>query len=366
MIAVLAIVRALTLPAGFTVAPEAWVRQIAIARDGTVVALATTTDRTNRQRAFAWSAQGERATFTPLPFSSQSFLPSRPQSVAAGSSIYVTAAVYFSGAYSGVSTEVQRWAPSGSAHWKVPGCIDSDENTDQKAYAADDDGRVAVTMDITGQGSYQVDNDPTGKYAPYAFVVRDGVCRNLGRGIVQGVRGEWAAGYRGYLDGHLAADNMDADTQTAYAVRWYGEHAQTLGEGDALAVNASGLAVGADAVPAPFVIFPSPRQQHAIAWNSTGRRTALAPNAKRSVAYDVADDGTVVGMLVDSAGRHYAFRWRNGTLQRLDDLPHPPGWRFESAYAIDGDDTIAGIGTYNGTATVFVWSDRSQLVEGRR
>jgi len=34
-----------------------------------------------------------------------------------------------------------------------------------------------------------------------------------------------------------------------------------------------------------------------------------------------------------------------GQLQRLDDLPHPPDWRFEAAYAIADDGTIAVIGT---------------------
>ncbi len=33
-----------------------------------------------------------------------------------------------------------------------------------------------------------------------------------------------------------------------------------------------------------------------------------------------------------------------GQLQRLDDLPHPPDWRFEAAYAIADDGTIAVIG----------------------
>lgn len=98
-----------------------------------------------------------------------------------------------------------------------------------------------------------------------------------------------------------------------------------------------------------------PPVPHAVAWDKSGRRIALASNDPRSVAYDVSDDGTVVGSLIDVKGRHFAFYWRSGRLQRLDDVPHPPGWRFESAYAIGGDGSIAGIGTLHGVPTVFVW-----------
>ena len=362
-------VRALSLPEGFTVVPEAEQKQVVIARDGTIVALAASTDRTYRHRVFRWNAQGERTTFTPNPVSYQPNLPSHPQEIAAGNGIYVTAAVDWSGAYSGTTTEVQQWSGDGTASWTLPGCVYAGDEKDQHAYGADADGRIALTMDIIGQGSYQVLDDTTGKFAPYAFVVRNGACRNLGRGIVEAVRGQWAAGYRGYLDGHVAADNINTVIQDAKAVRWFGDYARELGPGDALAINALGIAVGASAVPGRFVsvetnVYSRDRSSHtyrsdiphAIAWNANGRAIALAPNAARSVAYDIGDDGTIVGMLVGAGGKHYAFVWRQGTLQRLDDLPHPPGWRFESAYAIGDDGTIAGVGTYNGTATVFAES----------
>jgi probable HAF family extracellular repeat protein/YD repeat-containing protein len=93
----------------------------------------------------------------------------------------------------------------------------------------------------------------------------------------------------------------------------------------------------------------------ALAWDARGRRIALVSRAKRSTAYDVADDGTVVGTLLAADGKHYAFRWREGHLERLDDLPHPPGWRFECAYSVATDGTIAGIGTHDGVATLFTW-----------
>lgn len=364
----LAAIHAYTLPAGFTVKPESETQQIAATADGTIVALAQATDPSLRFRALRWTRPGQPAMFTPLNLVSEGDTRTFPQSVAAGSGIYVTAAAIFSGAYSGTSTEVQQWTQSGAARWSLPTCVRSGDDRDQHAYDVDDDGRVAITMDMTGQGSYLAMSDTGSDYAPYAYVVRGASCRNLGRGTVDAVRGQWAAGYRGYLDGHLAPDNLNRVIQTTMAVRWYGTNAVELGNGDALAVNSSGVAVGADAVPGRFDFmqgnffskdgtahtYRSPIP-HAVVWDLHGRPHWIAPRAQRSVAYDIADDGTVVGMLVASDGRHYAFRFRNGVLARLDDLPHPKGWRFESAYTISSDGTIAGIGTFDGTPMVFSW-----------
>jgi hypothetical protein len=358
------------LPVGFTVKPEAETRQISIARDGTIVALAESTDRSSRFRALRWSAAGDPAVFTPLivltgPDKGKAGDVAYPDSVAAGTDIYVTAATNWSGAYSGTSTEVQRWTEH-AARWALPACVKSDDEYDQHAYDADPDGRVAITIDMIGMNSFEVMSDTKGEYAPYAYVVRGDSCRSLGRGVVDAVRGQWAAGYRGYLDGHLAPDNLNTIIQTTMAVRWNGEHAVQLGRGDALAINSSGIAVGADAIPGRWDFeegnflskdgsvhtYRSP-VPHAVVWDTRGRPLRIAPGAQRSVAYDIADDGTVVGMLVDKAGHHYAFRYRSGALTRLDDLPHSPGWRFESAYAIAADGTIAGTGTLNGTPMVF-------------
>jgi probable HAF family extracellular repeat protein len=159
------------------------------------------------------------------------------------------------------------------------------------------------------------------------------------------------------------------------AVRWYGQHLRELGPGDALAIDAAGVTVGADAIPAQAGCtitnwFSSdhtgttycPAVPHAVAWDSAGRRIALAPDYPRSVAYAISDGGTVVGTLDDKKGRHFAFRWRAGRLQRLDDLPHAPGWRFESAHAVGDDGSIAGIGTLHGIATVFVWGERARTL----
>lgn len=384
MLAALALVRALSLPAGFTVAPESDVPAIVFGNGGTIAAVAESTDRTGRFRALRWGASGGFQIFAALnvltaPGARENTSGSQDATyrayatavASAGRNLLVTAATSWSGAYSGESYEVQRWGRYAAGRWQLPSCVDSGDSLDQHAYGGDTGGRVALTIDRTGAGSFQVLEDDPGQYAPYAYVVRGRNCRNLGRGVVQSVHGQWAAGYRGYLDGKIAPDNLNNERQKIVAARWYGPHLRELGPGDALGINGDGFTVGADAVPArtgcTTIGFSSaghteshtycPGIPHAVAWNSNGRRIALAPNSPRSIAYGVSEDGTVVGMLIDSKGRHFAFRWHNGALQRLDDLPHPRGWRFEAAYAIGENGLIAGIGTLNGIPKVFVWRE---------
>jgi hypothetical protein len=369
-------IRAFALPTGFTVAPESETRDITIAPGGDIVAVAEETDATRRSRAFRWDTGGVRTTFSPLNVATQPDPEYRgnetiAMAVAGPNDAYVTAGVNWSGAYSGYSTEAQRWTAGGAAaRWSEPACVSSSSERDQQIRAVDGNGNLALTKVITGTGSFLVMTDSSDDWAPYAFIVNGRSCRVLGRAVVTNVRGMWATGYRGYLDGHVAPTNLNRIRQRNVAVRWHGSHATELGEGDALAVTSAGFVVGASAIPGRFdsdsggytgtdgvvhTFTDSSPAPHALAWTLHGTRIALARTAPRSVAYDVADDGTVVGMLVARDGKHYAFRWRHGRLERLDDLPHPPGWRFESAYAIAPDGTIAGIGTFDGVATVFTW-----------
>lgn len=93
-------------------------------------------------------------------------------------------------------------------------------------------------------------------------------------------------------------------------------------------------------------------------WSSSGGKSTLLRRDARSVSWDISEGGIIVGMVQDPAGRHHAFRREHGRIYVLDDLPHPRGWRFESAYAVDAVDAagrIAGIDTYRGVATAFVW-----------
>jgi probable HAF family extracellular repeat protein len=201
--------------------------------------------------------------------------------------------------------------------------------------------------------------DDVGTYAPYAYIVSHGTCRFLGRAVVRAVRGRYAAGVRGFVNGHLAATNVPGQRFTA--VRWVDTRMSELGDGFPFAINANGLTVGASRRPGPVnevrggSIEMQPTELEALAWDPAGRRIALVDRASSSIAYDVADDGTIVGTLTAQDGKHYAFRYRDGKLERLDDMPHPEGWRFESAYAIANDGSILGIGTRNGIATIFRW-----------
>jgi hypothetical protein len=61
-----------------------------------------------------------------------------------------------------------------------------------------------------------------------------------------------AAGYRGYLDGHLAPDNLSQIIARASAVRWHRNVMRELGNGAAYAVTDSGFGVGATAVAGRF------------------------------------------------------------------------------------------------------------------
>ncbi len=356
--AVVALVRALSLPVGFTVDPEGATPQIAVSANGSVAALAHSTDRTFRTRAFRWR-NGTFQTFSGLPVltapggaenakNDPTYRVDAAGVASAGPELLVTASTSWSGAYSGVSFEVQRWGAFSAARWSLPSCVVSGDSYDQHAYGGDSAGRVALTIDQSGADSFEIASADSG-YVPYAFVVQGSHCRDLGRATVQGVNGEWAAGYRPHAYGKRTPHNVNVAIARTDALRWYGQHVRELGRGDAIAVNALGLTVGADAVP--------PMAPHAIVWTNSGKRIAIAPRSPRSVAYAVNDDGTVVGMVMDSRGRHFAFRWHNGVLQRLDDLPHPPGWRFECAYAVARDGTITGIGTLDGIAEVFVWRE---------
>lgn len=348
---------AYALPAGFSIETERETRAITIGPDGAVTAIVARIEAPFPFRAVRWTAQGMRSMYVPLAVlpgsTARNERPIDVDALAAGDAVaYITAASTFSGAYTGTSTNVQRWTHGARTLWQIPACVHAGQAQDAHAYGADANGQVALTVDMTGSFMVMRDEQKPGKYAPYAFVITGSRCRALGRAVVLNVRGRWAAGYRGYLEGHLAPTNLNIDSQHFVAVRWNGSELRELGNGAALAVNSSGFAVGASAIPGRLQTAP-----HAVAWERGGRLIALEKQAERSVAYDVADNGTVVGTLRERDGRHYAFRWRDGRRQRLDDLAHPTGWRFESAYAIRSDGAIAGIGTLRGIATVFVWHD---------
>jgi probable HAF family extracellular repeat protein len=361
-----ATVRALALPAGYVIAPEADMAAVGIDGFGTVVAVVRAHDERRPALAVRWAPDGTRTTFVPLPAQrlSQHPLPDEIEHVAIGFSgeTYVTTGVALPD-LGGEPFEVQRWTAAGTAvPWDSAACAVPGDEPDEHVAAVDENGRLALTRDITGPGSSDVLADNIGALAPYALIVDGPTCTVLGRATISALRGRYAAGYRGYLGGHLAPDDLNTMLQRFVAIRWTNGALHELGLGVALAVNAGGLVVGASGPPGhadwnhPTMggayVQPVPQ---ALAWDTHGKRSVIGAHARRSVAYDVADDGTVVGTLQERDGTYHAFRWRNGHGELLDELPHSPDWRFLGAFAIAPDGTIAGVGIYRGVAAVFVW-----------
>ena len=229
---------------------------------------------------------------------------------------------------------------------------------------------MALTSDSSAQAPGPDLSDPASVESrlPIAIVVERGKCTELGHAILTAIDGRNVAGYRGYLDGRLAPWFVNAMVQHRVAIRWDGKREMEIDSGVPFSINRKGLTVGATALPGHVGEFaygnffgPPGRYEyavpHAVAWQPNGKTVNLTRGDARSVAWDVSEDGTIVGMEQTPDGKHYAFRWRNGRLERLDDLPHPAGWRFESAYAIGRDGSIAGVGRHNGLPAAFVWHE---------
>ena len=370
LLTVAALVSALPLPPGYTIQPEGERRLMAVNARGTVVAtIAQAKDWPSK--VVRWRAGGRRDVFQALP--GRGSFATTPVSAVVGTAlgpddvVYVDVARVFGGSYSGTASESQRWSGAHVSPYE-PHC--GAAHGDQHAAAVDARGRIAMTFDAEGVGSMSIGRDDISVVAPYAVVIDGSSCTLQGRAIVRAVRGSYAAGYRGYLDNRPAPTILNRYQQTYQAVRWDGHNERMLGPGVGLAVSAHGVVAGASAVPAfsgtvsegyadatgAHTFSYTAGVPTARVWDAAGHARDIVPHAVRSVAYDVADDGTVAGMLQGLDGKHYAFVWHNGVLRRLDDLPHPAGWRFECAYAIAPSGAIVGIGTRRGIATAFVYA----------
>ena len=338
-----------------------------LAPDGTVLAIATSTEK-QRLDTFAlrWSNSAEPEAFHPLSLAAgpgQAPWPF-PEAIVAQSygRIFIGVGQTFDGAYIHRSYEIQRWSGQAAKRWKVPHCAQYPDSGTH-LLAMDDDSHMALTIDSSAQAPRIDINN-----LPVAVVVAHNKCTNLGRAVLTAVDGRYAAGYRGYIDSRQVAWFINGIAQRRFAVRWSGSKETGLEQGVPFAINRTGLTVGATALPghaqevAYGNFFGPPGKYeyaipHAVAWLPNGKEIFLTRGDARSVAWDVNESGTIVGMEQMPDGKHYAFRFSHDKLERLDDLPHPAGWRFESAYAIGADGSIAGIGTYQGTPTAFVWRD---------
>ncbi len=194
-------------------------------------------------------------------------------------------------------------------------------------------------------------DDTSGSRAPVALYLWSGHCYNMGNGIALGTDGLYTAGYVGYIANVPAPSNAVSEKERFVATRWLVRTGEALGGGVALAVNADGTTVGADAPPGDLAYEFSP---HALVWERGHDALEVAPESSVSVAYAVDENGRVAGMLEDAQGRHYAFLWENGRLRRLDDVVGSSDWRFECAYAFAPDGAIVGIGRYRGRPSAFV------------
>ncbi|HTD37891.1 MAG TPA: hypothetical protein VK669_10285, partial [Candidatus Limnocylindrales bacterium] len=240
-LALVGAVTALPLPEGYTVTPEGARRLIAVNPRGTVLASASIPNGYAKDRVVRWRRDGTRAVFVPLP--APSWYPSPELEFAEASALagddvaYVDVARPFSGAYSGVSYETQRW-PAGAAQRFAPVRCGGASGFPHAA-AVDTRGRVAMTYDTSA--GLILDPEHPASDAPIANLATESSCIALGRGVVLAVRGAYAAGYRGYLGTSLAPIPLNPQQQTMRVVRWHGDTARELGDGVGLAVNASGV-----------------------------------------------------------------------------------------------------------------------------
>src|SRR6202011_2760651 len=105
--------------------------------------------------AIRWRAGARPEIFAPLPGDGNNeMLPAGPQTVTAVAPddvAYVDVARTFSGAYSGVSSETQRWGGRTIAHVDLGRCATS--GNDRHVAAVDARGRIALTVDTEGIGT---------------------------------------------------------------------------------------------------------------------------------------------------------------------------------------------------------------------
>ena len=362
-------VQSLTLPDGYTIAPEGEHRLISVGRDGSIFAITSDIDEKRAHpRAARWIDSAGAEAFTPREIYPPPYPPYADAVVALDANdAYVTVSQTFAGAHIHTLYEIQRWANGSTTRWMPPECVPRSDSGPH-IFSIDADGRMAVTIDSSA-GIIGVDfSNPRSveHQLPIAVIVHGGNCKAMGRAILTAVDGNNVAGYRGYLDGRAAPWFVNVMAQKMVAVRWIGGREDDPGPGVPFAINRSGMAAGATALPGHGGEFlygnffgPGGRYEyatpHAVAWSSDGTVIALTRNDTRSVAWDISEDDTIVGTEQLHDGKHYAFRWQHGHIVRLDDLPHPAGWRFESAYAIARDGSIVGIGRLNGVPTAFIW-----------
>ena len=328
----------LLLPVGWSVSPQwddnARSRPIVVTGDRTVVALAHADRAEFSDTALRWSPSRALTAFTKaaVPGDPSGEAQRRAIGIAAASqSVIVNTASSFTGNHDGYEIDAQTW--DGDTAREIAWPVGSDY-THNATYvdAVDDTGDLVATPSMQNAWSSSAREAPA-----HNFLIVGAQSRDLGVGVPTALAGTWISGF-----------DMDTRSFANTALRWRDGRRETLGDGRAFSVNRAGLTVGETTAGG---------LSHAVAWTASGDARDILPPSVFSAAYAVADDGTVVGTLLAVDQQHYAFRLRNGVRRRLDDLPHPPGWHFASAFAIAADGTIAGIGTYRDFAAIFLYRD---------
>jgi hypothetical protein len=322
-----ATVRMLSLPAGATIDPFGARALIVVAQNGTVAATVTLDGWMNR--VAIWDAAGHSRLVANAALSAAAFDQSqalmtngaRPMRIDGSDS-------------SAIDLSTCEAFPQSSSGMTVAGMLSN--------------GSLIAT--VLSPPVVNLD-DTSGQTAPVVVHLRSWQCLNMGNGVATATSGLYTAGYNAYINDVPAPSNVISSKERYVAMRWHERTREPLGDGIALAVNDSGVAVGADAPSGSAAREDAP--PHAMLWRSPNDAVALAPRNHLSVAYAVDARGRATGMLEDDRHHHLAFLWDNGSLKRLDDVVNAPGWRFESGYAFAADGAIVGIGTYRGTPAIF-------------
>ena len=340
-------VRALYLPTGATIKPEGE-KVLMVSRDGMIAATIVFGDR---QRVAVWR-NGKRNT---LEIVNKHKTGAGPYfqtigALAPDGKLYVNVEDTLSGAYAGIKYHTFVYQDGMSHDFAFPQCDLAGQPGDPIVEGIDA-GRLAVTFQSPDLIQFFQVN--SGIYAPSAAIIDSTGCQVIGRANLLAIRGKYAVGFRGYLDKALAPTNVNGPRQTYKAVLWDGQMLREMGDGIAFDISSYGVSVGATARPGVESVVNRLGIPHAVLWDTKGSSLILGLDG-HSVAYAIDENGRVAGMLRDESGKHYAFIWEQGSMQRLDDLVQAPRWRFESAYAFTPDGGILGIGTHDGIATAFI------------
>lgn len=137
-------------------------------------------------------------------------------------------------------------------------------------------------------------DDASGQNAPVVLYLRSRECLNLGNGVALATAGLYTAGYTAYIENVPAPSNVVSAKERFRAMRWHERTPEPLGDGIAIAINASGAAAGSDVPPGGGAAYAV--ASHARFWASAGSPIDLAPNSSRSAAYAVDDRDRVISL----------------------------------------------------------------------